>query len=151
MRCAKLVLILLAPAIALIAADPFAGTWKLNPAKAKYKAGGGPQQLIVTISASGSDLDIVEKGTGASGAPVSNHYSVPARGGTGKLIEGPYDAVSSRRLNAIAQEISFSKSGKVVFTVRSNVSKDGKTLSNAVSGTNIAGQAVEGVNTFEKQ
>ena len=151
MCCAKFAFLLLAPAIAVMAADPFVGTWRLNPAKAKYKAGAGPQQLTVTIAASGSDLDVVEKGTGASGAPVSNHYTVPANGGIGKLIEGPYDAVSSRRLNATAQEISFSKGGKVVFTVRSNVSKDGKTLSNAVSGTNIAGQAVDGVNTFEKQ
>ena len=151
MRCAKFVFLLLASAIALMAADAFVGTWKLNPAKAKYKAGAGPQQLTVTISQSDNNLDIVEKGTGASGAPVSNHYSVPANGGIGKLIEGPYDGVSSRRLNATQQEIGFSKSGKAVFTVRSNVSKNGKTLSNAVSGTNIAGQAVEGVNTFEAQ
>jgi hypothetical protein len=150
MRCAKLVLMLLAPATILMAANPFVGTWKLNPAKAKYNAGAGPQQLTVTISVSGSDLDVIERGTGASGAPVSNHYTVPANGGTGKLIEGPYDAVSSRRLNASAQEISFSKGGKVMFTVRSNVSKDGKTLTNAVNGTNIAGQVVDGVNTFEK-
>jgi hypothetical protein len=150
MRCAKLVLMLLGPAIALTAADPFVGTWKLNPAKAKYTAGTGPQQLTVTISESGSDLDIVEKGTGASGAPVSNHYTVPAKGGVGKVIEGPYDMVSSMRLNPGEQEIIFSKAGKTVFTVRSRVSKFA-TLTNAVNGTNIAGQTVDGVNTFEKQ
>jgi hypothetical protein len=150
MRCAKLVLILLAPAVAVMAADLFVGTWKLDPAKAKYTAGTGPQQLTVTISASGSDLDIVEKGTGASGAPVSNHYTVPANGGVGKVIEGPYDMVSSVRLNAGEQEISFSKGGKVVFTVRSMASKFGM-LTNAVNGTNLAGQKVDGINTFEKQ
>jgi hypothetical protein len=39
MRYAKLAFALLGLAATLVAADPFAGTWKLNLDKSKYKTG----------------------------------------------------------------------------------------------------------------
>ena len=152
MRYAKLVFMLLAPAIALMAADPGVETWKLNPAKSKFKTGTGPREQTITISESGSDLEIVLKGTNAAGAPTSGHFTVPANGGTGKIIEeGPYDAVSGKRLNANDRETSFSKGGKVVLTAHGKVSKDGKTMTIATKGTNPAGQMVENTAVYEKQ
>jgi hypothetical protein len=132
--------------------NPFVGTWKLNPAKAKYKSGAPPQEATATISQSGSDLDIALKVRPASGAPISAHYTVPENGGTGKIIESSsYDAVSAKRLNANERETSYSKGGKVVLTVRTTVSKDGKTLNSAVKGTDPAGQVVDGTSVYEKQ
>ena len=152
MRYAKLVFMLLAPAIALMAADPGFGTWKLNLSKSKYKKGAPPKEATLTISESGSDLDIVLKGTSAAGAPTSGHFTVPANGGTGKIIEeGPYDAVSSKRLNDNERETSFSKGGKVVLTAHGKISKDGKTMTIATKGTNPAGQMVENTAVYEKQ
>ncbi len=80
MRYAKLVFMVLAPAVALMAADPFVGTWKLNPAKSKFNAGAPYQEATITISESGSDRDVAFKGTAANGAPISLHYTVPANG-----------------------------------------------------------------------
>lgn len=91
------------------------------------------------------------KGTAGNGAPVSAHYTVPANGGTGKIVEAPYDAVSSKRLNARESEITYSKGGKVSYTTHSKVSKDGKTVTVASKGTNAAGQTVDGITVYDKQ
>jgi hypothetical protein len=151
MRYAKLVFMLLVPAIALMAADPFVGTWKLNPAKSKFKAGAPYQELTLTISELGSDRDVALKGTAANGAPLFVHYTIPANGGTGKIIEGPYDAVSGKSLNARMRAVSYTKGGKVLYTAHSKVSTDGKTLAIATKGTNSAGQTVDALTVYDKQ
>jgi hypothetical protein len=54
------------------------------------------------------------------------HYSVPAQGGEGKIIEAPYEAVFGKRMGPNEREITYSKGGKAVLTARSRVSADGK-------------------------
>jgi hypothetical protein len=134
-----------------MAADPFVGTWKLNPAKSKFKAGAPYQEATSTISESGSDLDVAFKGTAANGAPFSIHYTLPANGGTGKVVEAPFDAVSAKYLNARERKIIQSKGGKVLYTIHSKVSKDGKMLTVVHKGTIAAAQAVDGIWVFDKQ
>ena len=151
MRYVRLVFMLLAVAMALVAADPFVGTWKVNPAKSKFKTGAAPKEQTVTISESGGDLDIAVKGTAADGTSISTHYTIPASGGTGKVIESPYEAVSGKRMSANERETSYSKSGKVVYTTHAKLAKDGKTLTVQSKGTNPAGQMVDGTLTYDKQ
>lgn len=109
MRYATLTLALLGFASALIAADPFVGTWKLDPAKSKFKTGAPPKEQTVTIAESGSDYDVTVKGTSADGTPISSHYTTPAAGGEGKIIESPGDAVSSKPMGTNRRETRFSK------------------------------------------
>jgi hypothetical protein len=151
MRCARLAFALLGFSAALMAAEPFAGTWKLNPAKSKYKTGAPAKEQTVTIAEAGSDLDVTISGTSAEGTPISSHYTVPASGGEGKIIESPYEAVSGKRMGANDREISYSKGGKVVLTVHTRVSKDGKTMTGTVKGTDATGKPVDGVASYEKQ
>ena len=151
MRYAKLMFMFLAVAMALVAADPFVGTWKVNPAKSKFKTGSAPKDQTVTISESGGDLDIAVKGTAADGTPMSTHYTIPSAGGSGKVIESPYEAVSGKRENANERETSYSKGGKVVYTTHAKLAKDGKTLTVHSKGTNPAGQMVDGTVTYDKQ
>src|SRR4051794_2268860 len=129
MQHAKLPSIMLVCAMALFAANAHVGTWKLDPAKSKFKTGAPPKEQTVTISESGSDLDIVVKGVAPDGKPISSHYVVPAAGGTGKVLESSaYDGISNKRISDNERETSYSKNGKVVYTVHSKVSADGKTL-----------------------
>ena len=44
MRYAKLAFTVFGLAATLVAAEPFAGTWKLNSAKTKYKSGTPPKE-----------------------------------------------------------------------------------------------------------
>ena len=151
MRYSKLILVLLAFAGASMAADPFVGTWKLNSAKTKYKTGMPPKEQTVTFSEEGSDLHTMVKGTSSDGQAISIHYTVPTAGGTGKIIESPYDAVSAKMANPNERDTSFSKGGKVVYTAKAKRSADGKTMTVAVKGTNPSGQAVDGTNFYDKQ
>ena len=100
MRYSKLILVLLAFAAASMAADPFVGTWKLNSAKTKYKTGMPPKEQTVTFSEEGSDLHTMVKGTSSDGQAISIHYTVPTAGGTGKIIESPYDGVNAKNVQS---------------------------------------------------
>jgi len=151
MRYVRLLFVLLAVTMTLVAADPFVGTWKMNPAKTKFKTGSAPKEQTVTISESGGDLDIAVQGTTADGKAIATHYTIPAAGGTGKVIESPYEAVSGKRMSANERETDYSKGGKVVYTTRAQLSKDGKTLTVHSKGTNPAGQTVDGTVVYDKQ
>jgi hypothetical protein len=151
MRYTKLGIILLAFSAALIAADPFAGTWTLNGAKTKYKTGSVPKEQTLTISEAGSDLDVTIKGTSTEGTPISTHYTVPALGGKGKIIESPYREVTAKRKGANQREVIYSKGGKVGLTAYSKVAADGKTLTITVKGTDTLGKPVDGIAVYDKQ
>ncbi len=139
-------------ATALVAADPYVGTWKLDPAKSKYKTGAPPKDQTVAITETGSDLHIVVKGTAADGSPISSHFVLPAAGGTGKVVESnAYDGVSGKRISPNERETSYMKGGKAVYTVHSKISADGKTLSTNVKGMNAAGQMVDGSSVSTRQ
>jgi hypothetical protein len=151
MRYSRPILVFLAFAGTLLAADPFIGTWKLNSEKSKYKTGMPPKEQTVTFSEQGSELHVMVKGTSADGQPISTHFIVPIGSGTGKIIESPYDAVSSKSATPNERETSFSKGGAVVYTAHAKRSADGKTLTVAVKGTNPSGQTVDGTNYYDKQ
>jgi hypothetical protein len=151
MRHAKLILGLVGLATALVAADPFGGTWKLNTSKTMYKTGTAPKEQTVVITEKGSDLDINIKGTLADGTPYSSHYTVPAAGGVGKIIQSPYEGVSAKRPNANERDIAMSKGGKVVYHARPVVSADGKTMTVTVKGNDPAGKPIEGTAVFDRQ
>lgn len=139
-------------ATALIAADPYAGTWKLEPAKSHYKTGAAPRDQTVTITEAGGELDVVVKATASDGSPVSSHFVIPVAGGIGKVVESKaYDGVTGKRIGPNERETAYMKGGKVVYTVRSKVSADGKTLNTNVKGLNAAGQTVEGTSVSTRQ
>jgi hypothetical protein len=45
----------------------------------------------------------------------------------------------------------YSKGGKVVFTIRTRISADGKTMTGTVKGTDAQGKPVEGTAVYDKQ
>jgi hypothetical protein len=152
MRCTKLAFACLAIAAALFAAEPFAGTWTLNAGKSKYKTGQPPKEQTVTIAESGSDLEVTIKGTAANGTPISTRYMTPAAGGEGKIIaSSDFDAVSSKRIGPNRREVSYSKGGKVIETIHSTVSRDGKTLTVSVKGTDGQGKPIDAVVVYDRQ
>jgi hypothetical protein len=61
------------------------------------------------------------------------------------------DTVSLKRIDAHTSERTDKKGGKIVQTFRRVVSKDGKTMTVTIKGTNAQGQTVNNVVVFEKQ
>ena len=152
MRYTKLMLVLLGFAATLCAADSFVGTWKMNPNKTVFKNGTSPMQQTVTITETGSDLNVKVAGTAVNGRKISVSYTMPAAGGPGKIVESSeYDGVSGTRIGPNEREVSYMKGGKAIYTTHSKVSTDGNSLSVVSKGVNPLGDTVEGTVVYDKQ
>lgn len=148
----NLVIAAVALSVVLVAADPFAGNWKFNPTKSKFTKGKGPKEQNVTIVESAGNLEISTKATSMEGKTTSTKYTIPAKGGDGKMIESPvYDAVKSKRPSNTEREVQYSKGGKVTTTLHIMVAPDGKTMTAHVKGVNLLGEPIEGATVFDRQ
>jgi hypothetical protein len=120
----------------LIAADPFLGTWRLDPARS---SGQIPKDETVTIQKHGPALSVEVQVTtaGPDSRNLLIRYSAPASGGAGQVEKGPYDGVSLRRLAARSMETTYFLSGKEIRSTRGIVSGDGRTMTStgAAMGT----------------
>lgn len=152
MRYTKLLLAVLGLAATLCAADPFAGTWKMNPAKTKFKTGAAPKEQTVTIAESGSDLNVKVAGIAADGSKIAYGYTIPSAGGTGKMAEpSTYEGISGKRMGPNEREVTYMKGGKTVYTTHSKVAADGNSLSVTAKGLNAAGQTIDASVHYDKQ
>ena len=151
MRFTSLAVALLACAAFLTAAESAVGTWKLNLAKSKYTKGTPPKEQTLTIMEHGPDMHVVVKGVAADGKAISSSFTVPKSGGPGKIIESPYDAVSSKRISDTERENTYSKAGKAVYTSASKINHGGKTMTITAKGIGLSGKEVEVVGLYDKQ
>jgi hypothetical protein len=154
MRFATLLLAVVASASALCAADPdpFVGTWKMNPAKSHYKLGTPPKEQIATITVSGGDMTVDVAAVTAEGKKTRVFYTIPYDGGRGKMSETSpaYDGISGKHIGPYEREISRWKDGKPVFTARSVVSPDGKSMSTVSKGISPVGKPVDASLVYDK-
>lgn len=135
----------------LLAESPFVGTWKLNPAETKYTTGDPAKDVTVVIEEQGDNLHVTATGTNADGSPLSVKYTVPVKGGEGKVEEGPYDGMSAKAMSAHVRDNTYTKDGKTVSARHWVVSKDGKTMRAMVKGMNPQGNTVAGTEVYDKQ
>ena len=137
----------------LWAADPFAGTWKLNSAKTKYSPGPPPKNLTVKYEATADGVKVTSEGVNAEGKPVATTYTATYDGkdaavtGTG----APYDTIALKRIDPNTVETTTKKDGKVLSKGKRVVSKDGKVLTVTTKGTNAKGEATDNVAVYDKQ
>jgi hypothetical protein len=151
MRKLTCLLALLLFAAPLFAENPFAGTWNLNAAKTQYTTGTPPKSVTLVIEEQGANLLTTATGINTDGSPISAKYSVPISGGTGSVQTGNFDSVTSKQISAHVRENHFMKNGKEVRSRHMEVSKDGKTMTSKVQGTNPDGSPVAGMDVFDKQ
>jgi len=149
---ATIVVLALVPSGLLLAQnDPFLGTWKLNPAKCKFTAGAPPKEETFTVQLVGDHDQMTANGTAADGSAISLKFEVPAKGGVGKILAGPFDGISAKMIDENAMKTSYMKGGKEIRTNQTTVSKDGKTMRVTIKGTDAQGKPAAGVLVFEKQ
>ena len=150
----SLLAVLLLVSAALWAADPNAGTWKLNQAKSKYTTDhASPKSLTVTFKEQADGLILDAVGVDPKGDPIKVHWAAkfdgkdyPSTGGA----DGA-DTVSLKRIDADTMETTNKKKGEVITTVRSVVSKDGKTRTSTWSGKDSKGNSETWTVVFDKQ
>ena len=135
----------------LAQSNPFVGTWKLNPAKSKVISGASPKEATLTVQMVGDQRQVTVNGTAADGSSISLKYEVPDKGGAGKFLTGPFDAVSGKWTDNNTREVTWMKGGKEMTHIHSVVSKDGKTTTITTKGTDVQGKSFSRVAVWEKQ
>src|SRR5215470_8193919 len=134
------------------AADQLSGTWKMNPEKSKYSPGPAPKDVTVVVESDESNYKLDASGTDGDGKPLHVQYSAKFDGkdhpATGIANA---DSVSVRRIDANTVETLQKKDGKVVMTITSTTSKDGKTRTSTWRGKNAEGKDVHNVVVFDRQ
>jgi len=138
--------------VATAAADQASGTWKMNAEKSKYSPGPPPKSLTVVVESDDNNYKIDATGTDSDGKPMHVQYSAKFDGkdypATGVANA---DSVSVRRIDANTIETVQKKDGKVMMTIASTVSKDGKTRTSTWRGKNAEGKDVYNVVVLDKQ
>jgi hypothetical protein len=136
------------------------GTWKLDPAKSEYSDGAAPKSATLTIAEQGDGVKATCELVKPDGTNISYGYTASYDGkdypltGSGtswqQAVSGA-DTVILRRENSKTFGTLFKKSGFIVVTVRSVVSRDGKVLTTTAVGIDAKGQQTKNVGVWDKQ
>src|SRR3954463_16652763 len=134
----------LAAAAACFAANPHMGTWKLNEAKSKLVPGMG-KNTTVTYAEQKDKIKITVEGVDKDGKPTHSVW-VGKFDGKAYPVKGnlPYNSVAYKMVDDRTNDITTWKDGKVVWSGRIEVAKDGKSRTVTISGTGADGKKFKG-------
>jgi hypothetical protein len=136
----------------VLAADNWLGTWKLNVEKSKYSPGPAPKSLTLKYEASQGVIKLTSDGVNAEGKATHGTYSSKFDGKETPWEGNPdADMAAPKKIDDNSFANVWKKGGKVTFTVKAVVSKDGKTFTVSQTGKNAKGEAVNITAVYEKQ
>jgi hypothetical protein len=138
-------------AAACLAADPQAGTWKLNEAKSKITAGTLKFTSVTSKSMFGQ-VKVKSDGIDANGKPIHVEWSGKVDGKDYPLSGDPNsDTRSYTKVNERTLTSTNKKNGKVRVTGKIVISADGKSRTVTVNGTTPKGKKFTNVVVYDKQ
>jgi hypothetical protein len=114
------------PQPGLAQSDPFLGTWHLNLAKSKFNPGPAPRSQTRNFQAEGQNLKLSITGINANGNPINAVATLVFDGMPHPANNPNFDANAAIRVDAYTAIFSFTKAGKLVETLTTVVSPDGK-------------------------
>jgi len=140
-------------AVGLFAAENrFAGTWKLNAAKSKLAVSGIGASGGVRVESDGTTFKASVDTTDEKGQPVKFDYRATLDGKPSKVTgSAAIDELSLKRVNDHTIDATGKKNGKVVYTDKRTVTKDGKTYAISRTGTSPDGKKNHSTIVFDKQ
>ena len=152
---AKLFVGLAITAIGMFGADSSLGTWNMNVAKSKTTSTNPVKSRTEVWEATpDGGVKVTRTGQLADGADSSGSFTAKYDGKEYPVTAGPTAtlSISLKRVNAntTSWEVK-STSGPLHQTIRSVISKDGKTKTDTFKGTDNAGKPVAGTSVYEKQ
>jgi hypothetical protein len=137
--------------VAVFAQKNLAGTWKLDVAKSKYTPGPAPKSQVATLEAVDGGLKVVSDRVEADGKTTHFEWTAkfdgkdyPVKGDPGR------DAVSVKKVDDYTLDITNKKGGKVTTTIHAVYTKDGKSRTETVTGTDSQGRKIENVTQWTK-
>ena len=143
----------------LLAADPFAGAWKLNVARSRFEGplGPAPKEATLVRQDQGDQWVDTSRIVPAEGSPISFKLAVTRTGGELKLVEllegelPPGSGVLAKR-KADSRSAYFKITlGELKATELDVVSKDGKTLTLTYEGADDRGKHWRRVEMYDRQ
>jgi hypothetical protein len=145
------VTVFLAGAALALAADPQAGTWKLNEGKSKVDPAIGNNTMVIWAAA-GDNVKVTIDGVDKDGKPSHNEWTGKIDGkdypvtGDSNSDTRSYKKVDDRTLQFVGK-----KGGKTTVSGTVTISADGKNRTVNASGTDAAGKALSSILVYDKQ
>ena len=122
------------------AANAHVGTWKTNEAKSKQAPGMGKTNTVMYAEKK-DQLQVTVDGTDKDGKPVHGVWMGKTDGKVYKVKGNlTWDAMAYKMVDDHTYDITTMKGGKVSWSGRSVVSKDGKSRTLNISGTGADGK-----------
>ena len=148
-----LLLVALALNASAAAGDPHSGTWKMNPAKSKYSPGPAPRSVTLKIDSDGDNVKFASDEVDAAGRTTHVRYTAKLDAEDYPITGVPYaDTIAFGPLDDPNMTwAALKKSGEIVMSVKSTVSKDGKTRTTTFAGKDERGREVSDVVVYDKQ
>jgi hypothetical protein len=135
---------------ACFAANPQMGTWKLNEAKSKAAPGMGKTSMV-TYTQKGDMIEVTVDGVDKDGKATHGvwmgKWDGKAYKAKGNLA---WDSAAYRVVNDYTNNITTMKNGKVMWTGTITVSKDGKSRTVTVQGTDASGKKFTSKSVYDK-
>src|SRR5437762_10946283 len=132
------------------AANPHIGTWKLNEAKSKLAPGMG-KNTAVTYTEQKDKIKVTVDGVDKDGKSTHSVWvgkfdgkAYPAKGNLS------WNSAAYKTVNDRTNNITTMKDGKVAWSGRIEVSKDGKSRTVTMSGTGADGKKFSGQVVYDK-
>jgi len=145
------VALLFTAAAACFGANPHMGTWKLNEAKSKLVPGMGKNPTVV-YAEQGDKIKVTVDGVDKDGKPTHSVWvgkfdgkAYPSKGNLS------WTSAAYRVVNDRTNDITTWKNGKVVWSGRITVSKDGKSRTVTMNGTDANGKKFSGKAVYDKE
>jgi lipopolysaccharide export LptBFGC system permease protein LptF len=136
---------------ASFAANPQLGTWKLDEAKSKLEPGRGKNTMVV-YSEQKDKIKVTVDGVDKDGKPQHGVWvgkfdgkAYPVKGNLG------FDAIAYKVINDRTNDITTMNGGKTTSTGRIEVSKDGKSRTITIEGTDENGKKFKSKGVYDKQ
>ncbi len=143
--------LLLATAGLLQAADQFTGTWTLNVAKSKYSPGMPPKAQTTKLETLKDGIREIVDRVNADGSQTHWDFTAKFDGKDYPITGDPdRDMASVKKVDDYTLEVVNKKAGKVTTSMKLVVAKDGKSRTNTVTGKNAAGVAINNILFFDK-
>ena len=138
-------------AAACFAADAHLGTWKTNEAKSKFPPGMG-KTSTVQYAQKKDQLEVTVDGADKDGKPTHGVWKGKTDGKAYKVKGNlTWEMMAYKMVDDQTYEITAMKGGKVAWTAKSTVAKDGKSRTLNMNGTDAEGKKYKAKIVYDKE
>jgi len=132
-------------------ADPFVGTWHLNPAKSKWANGAPPKEKVIRMEETPAGIRYSSETTNPDGSKSTGWYTAKYDGKEVHIVGNVYwDPVALTSPKPGTVVATFFKRGKPSAVATRVVSKDGSTMTITTEASDKVGKKFTNVGVYER-